>query len=191
MLKDIVPSQARRKILALFFQNYGESYHLRRVCREVAQEINAVKRELDILENAKILTKEKRLNKSIYSLNPKYIFFDELLRIFAKELPLSQKIMKEKMRLGKVVFATMSLKLMKKEAIKESEVYLLFVGTVVAAEVQRIIQSVEKDYPFEINYTIMSKTEFEYRKKQNDPFMWTFLREPKVMLIGSESALMV
>ena len=81
MLKDIVPSQARRKILALFFQNYGESYHLRRVCREVAQEINAVKRELDILENAKILLKEKRLNKSIYSINPKYIFFDELLRI--------------------------------------------------------------------------------------------------------------
>lgn len=191
MLKDIVPSQARRKILALFFQNYGESYHLRRVCREVAQEINAVKRELDILENAKILLKEKRLNKSIYSLNPKYLFFDELLRIFAKELPLSQKIVKDKMRLGKVVFATMSLKLMKKEPIKESEVYLLFVGTVVAAEIQKIIQSVEKDYPFELNYTIMSKTEFDYRKKQNDPFMWTFLREPKVMLIGNESALMV
>jgi len=191
MLKDIVPSQARRKILALFFQNYGESYHLRRVCREVAQEINAVKRELDILENAKILLKEKRLNKSIYSINPKYIFFDELLRIFAKELPLSQKIMKDKARLGKVAFAAMSLKLIKKEAIKQSEVYVIFVGTVVAAEVQKHIQSVEKDYPFEINYTIMPKTEFDYRKKQNDPFIWTFLREPKVMLIGSESALMV
>ena len=191
MLKDIVPSQARRKILALFFQNYGESYHLRRVCREVEQEINAVKRELDILENAKILIKEKRLNKSIYSINTKYLFFDELLRIFAKELTLSQSIMKDKGRLGKVVFAAMSLKLMKKEVIKQSEVYLLFVGTVVAAEVQKIIQSVEKDYPFEINYTIMPTTEFDYRKKQNDPFMWTFLREPKVMLVGSESALMV
>ncbi|MBP9797747.1 hypothetical protein KBC70_01225, partial [Candidatus Woesebacteria bacterium] len=155
MLKDIVPSQARRKILALFFQNYGESYHLRRVCREVAQEINAVKRELDILENAKILLKEKRLNKSIYSINTKYLFFDELLRIFAKELPLSQKIMKDKMRLGKVAFAAMSLKLIKKEAIKQSEVYLIFVGTVVAAEIQKHIQAVEKDYPFELNYTIM------------------------------------
>ena len=191
MLKDIIPSQTRRKILALFYQNFGESYHLRRVCREVEQEINAVKRELDILEKAHILKKEKRLNKSIYSLNTAYGLFDEFLRIFAKESVLSQKILKEKGVLGKVTFVAMSLKLVKKESLKPSEIYMLFVGTIVGPEIQKVIQSVEKLYPFEINYTIMSKSEFDYRKKQNDPFIWTFLREPKVMIIGSESALML
>ncbi|OGK38349.1 hypothetical protein A3I56_02945 [Candidatus Roizmanbacteria bacterium RIFCSPLOWO2_02_FULL_43_10] len=191
MLKDIIPSQTRRKILALFYQNFGESYHLRRVCREVEQEINAVKRELDILEKAHILKKEKRLNKSIYSLNTAYGLFDEFLRIFAKEGALAQKILREKGVLGKVTFVAMSLKLVKKESLKPSEIYMLFVGTIVGPEIQKVIQSVEKLYPFEINYTIMSKSEFDYRKKQNDPFIWTFLREPKVMIIGSESALML
>ena len=176
--------------MALFFHNYGESYHLRRVCREVKQEINAVKRELDILEKAKVLRKEKRLNKSIYSLNTSYTYFDEFLRIFSKEGTLAQKIVKNKTRLGKIQFAAMSLKLTKKEEIKESEVYLLFVGIVVAQEIQKIVQSVSEEYPFEINYTVMTKKEFDYRKKQNDPFIWTFLKEPKVMIVGQESSLM-
>lgn len=191
MLKNIIPSKARREILSLFFSNFGESYHLRRVCREVGQEINAVKRELDILEKSKVLAKEKRLNKSIYSLNTKYYLFDEFLRIFTKESHLAQKIYKNKTKLGKMQFATISLKLTQREPIKESEVYVLFVGVVASQEVQKIIKSVEKEYPFEINYTIMTKKEFEYRKKQNDPFIWTFLKEPKVMLIGKESSLML
>lgn len=190
MLKAIIPSKARREILALFFGNFGESYHLRRVCREVNQEINAVKRELDILEDAKLLTKEKRLNKSVYSLNPSWQFFDEFLRIFTKESDVSKRILKNKMKLGKVQFAALSLKLTRKQPIKENEVYALFVGVIVTPEIQAIIQSVENQYPFEINYTVMTKKEFDYRKKQNDPFIWSFLREPKVMVVGQESALM-
>ena len=190
MLKDLIPSKARRKILGLFFTNYGESYHLRKVCREVNIEINAVKRELDILEKAKVLRKEKRMNKSVYSLNTTYVLHDELIRIYAKESPLNRKILKNRTKLGKVQFVALSLKLFKKEHIKESEVYILFVGFVVAPEVQKIISSFEQDFPFEINYTVMSKKEFDYRKKQNDPFIWNFLKEPKVVVIGNESALM-
>lgn len=190
MLKAIIPSKARREILALFFNNIGESYHLRRVCREVNQEINAVKRELDILEEAKVLEKEKRLNKSIYSLNTGYVFFDEFVRIFSKESPLAKKILKNKAKLGKVQSVALSLKLTRRLPIKENEVYLVFVGTIVAQEVQKIIQSVESEYPFEVNYTVMTKKEFDYRKKQNDPFMWAFLREPKVMIVGQESSFM-
>ncbi len=191
MLQAIIPSKARREILALFFHSIGESYHLRRVCREVGQEINAVKRELDILESAKVLKKEKRLNKSIYTLNPSYEFFDEFMRIFSKETLLAKSLMKNKSRLGTVQFMALSLKYIRRVEIKESEVYLVVVGVVVEQEIQKIIHSLEKDFPFEINYTVMSKKEFDYRKKQNDPFIWTFLKEPKVMLVGQESSMMV
>ncbi len=190
MLQAIIPSKARREILALFFHNMGESYHLRRVCREVGQEINAVKRELDILEEAHVLKKEKRLNKSIYTLNQSYEFFDEFLRIFTKESALGRALLKNKARFGQVVYCALTLKLIKRVEIKQSEVYLLFVGTIVAQEVQKVLDVLAKDFPFEINYTVMTKKEFEFRKKQNDPFIWTFLKEPKVMLVGQETALM-
>lgn len=190
MLQKIIPSKARRTILELFYSHIGESYHLRRVSREVGLEINAVKRELDILEKAKVLIKEKRLNKSVYSLNDKYTYYDEFLRIFVKQHDLVKLLLKNKNKLGKIHFAALSMKFAYREEISESEVYLLFVGVVVAPEVQKIMQKVEKKYPYEINYTIMTKEEFAYRKKQNDPFIWTFLKEPKVMILGREEKLM-
>jgi hypothetical protein len=160
------------------------------VSREVELEINAVKRELDILEEGKILKMEKRLNKSVYSINTSYIFYDEFMRIFAKHHDLVTLLLKNKNKLGKIHFASVSLKFFQQEPITDNEVYLLFVGVVVAAEVQKIVQEVEKEYPFEINYTIMTKDELVYRKRQNDPFIWGFLKEPKVMIMGSEAKLM-
>lgn len=191
MLKDIITSKARRGILELFYLNLGESYHLRRVGRILDLEINAVKRELDILESAKVLLKEKRLNKSVYSVNTSYLYFDEFLRIFAKRTKLAQAIRKSKTKLGKIKYVACSLKLIKKQEIKGGGVYILFVGVVVAPEVEKLMKSLENEYPFEINYTVMTTDELEYRKQKNDPFIWGFLREPKVMLVGSEEGLML
>ncbi|OGK29298.1 hypothetical protein A3D06_01555 [Candidatus Roizmanbacteria bacterium RIFCSPHIGHO2_02_FULL_40_9] len=190
MLHYIIPSKARRDILSLFFNNLDQSFHLRRVSRELDLETNAVKRELDILEKAKVLTKEKRLNKSIYSVDHGYLFYDEFIRIFSKESKIVQSIFRHKMQLGKIDFVTISMKLFKKEKIASSQVYALFVGVIVAPEVQKMMQSLEKEYPFEINYTIMTKEELAFRKKQNDPFIWDFLKQPKVMVIGNEAKLM-
>ncbi|HLL60880.1 MAG TPA: hypothetical protein VK338_04140, partial [Candidatus Nitrosocosmicus sp.] len=84
MFEYIIPSKTRRKILSLYFNDVTQIYHLRKVAREVKEEINAVKRELDILEKEGVLKKEKRVNRVIFYINPKYLFHDELLRIFTK-----------------------------------------------------------------------------------------------------------
>lgn len=174
----------------LFFQNIGASYHLRRVGREVDEEINAVKRELDILTEGKVLKREKRLNKVIYTLNDKYIFYDEFSKIFTKESDLVQEILKSLPRLGKIKFLVMSLKFVKRESIAPSEVYILLVGVVVVPEIVEIIGNEEKKLGFEINYTVMTEEEFTFRKKNSDPFIWHFLKQPKVMVVGSEEELM-
>ncbi len=190
MLEYIIPSKTRRKILSLFFQNIGESYHLRRVGREVAEEINAVKRELDILTNGKVLKREKRLNKVIYSLNGDYIFFDEFLRIFAKESEFVSSITKNLPRLGKIKYLVASLDFIRKQKIATGAVYLLLVGVVVIPELAPYIAAEEKAREHEINYTVMSEEEFVFRKKNNDPFIWSFLKQPKMMIIGEEEDLM-
>ena len=102
MLQNIIPSQTRLKVLELFFHNPNENYYLRRVVREVEKEVNAVKRELDILEKEKVLTREPRLNKVFYFLNKNYKYYDEFLRIFSKSDNLSQLIYQNLPKLGKV-----------------------------------------------------------------------------------------
>lgn len=186
MLDHIIPSKTRRKILELFFQKPEESFYLRKIVREVNEEVNAVKRELDILSKAKVLLKEKRLNKVFFTLNKNWRFYEEFLRIFAKVNQLSNLIYENLQKIGKVKYIALSMKYVKKILIKSDEVYLLFVGTIVIPEVQPLIAQVEKEFGQEINYTVMTEEEFIFRKKNNDPFIWRFLKQPKIMLIGQE-----
>ncbi|PJC33158.1 hypothetical protein CO048_03680 [Candidatus Roizmanbacteria bacterium CG_4_9_14_0_2_um_filter_35_15] len=189
MLEHIIPSKTRRKILEFFFHRSGESYYLRRIVREVDEEVNAVKRELDILSDAKLLLKERRLNKVYYNLNKNYIYYDEFLRIFTKTGYLALAIHKNLSKIGKIKFVALSTKFSKNTVIRENEIYLLVVGVVVIPEVESIIKEGEKIFGRAINYTVMTEDEFVFRKKNNDPFIWRFLKQPKVMLVGFEEDL--
>ena len=189
MLQHIIPSKARRKVLELFFHHPDENYYLRKVVRDTNEEVNAIKRELDILAEEKLLIREKRLNKVFYTLNKSYRFYDDFLRIFTKTGYLPSLVYNNLSKIGKVKFITISTKFAKKTAIKEDEIYLLFVGTIVVPEVASIVDEAEKDFGREINYTVMTEDEFIFRKKNNDPFIWRFLKQPKIMLIGNEEEL--
>lgn len=186
MLDKIIPSQARIKILELFFHHPEENYYLRRVVREVGKEVNAVKRELDILEGAKVLTKERRLNKVFYAINKHYRYYNEFLRLFAKSDQIALLIYQNLQKLGKVKYIALSTKFSKRLDIKEDEIYLMLVGQIVVPEITQIVSEVEKSFGRDINYTVMTEEEFAFRKRNTDPFVWRFLRQPKIMLVGSE-----
>jgi len=190
MLENLIPSKVRRKILELYFHNIDQTYYLREIVRLTDEEVNAVKRELDILHDSKVLTRERRTNKVFYALNKSFLLFDEFLRIFTKQTSLAQLIYKNISRLGKIKFIAVSTKFSKKIAVKEDEIYVLFVGIVVIPEVESIMQSAKKDLGWDINYTVMQEDELQFRKRNNDPFIWKFLKQPKIMLVGQEEDLL-
>src|SRR3990167_6563298 len=105
MLEKIIPSKVRRKILELYFHHIDDNYYLREIVRMTDEEVNAVKRELDILHDAKVLIRERRTNKVFYTLNKSFIFYDEFLRIFTKTSILPTLVSKNLSRLGKINFA--------------------------------------------------------------------------------------
>jgi hypothetical protein len=190
MLQHIIPSKARRKILEFFFHHPSENYYLRRVVREIDEEVNAVKRELDILTEEKLLLRERRLNKVYFALNKSYQLYDEFLRIFAKSNLLATSIHSNLSKIGKIKFVAVSTKFPKNLIIKEDEIYLLLVGVIVVAEIEALIKDVEKEFGRPINYSTMTEDEFVFRKKNNDPFIWKFLKQPKIMLVGVEEELL-
>jgi hypothetical protein len=92
--------------------------------------------------------------------------------------------------LGKIKYIAISTRFAKKIPIKEEDIYFLYVGTVVVPEVEIVMKKAEELYGSPINYTVMTEEEFIFRKKNNDPFIWRFLRQPKIMLVGDEENLM-
>lgn len=189
MLEYIITSKTRRAVLQLFYQNPQDAYYLRDIVRRTGEEVNAIKREVDILTAGKVLESERRLNKVFFRLQKNYIFYEEFLRIFAKTSRIATLVKENLPKLGKIHVLALSLKYVKKVDIRTDEIYLLGVGTIVLPELSQVISYCEQDFGREINYTVMTEDEFSFRKRNNDPFIWKFLRTPKVMLVGHEEDL--
>lgn len=189
-LADIITSKVRIKILELFFSNLKEVYHVRGIVRETSEEINAVRRELAKLEKDGILRKEPRGNRIYYSIRPEYSLFGDLTSMVAKTTGLGKIIIENKNKIGKVSFIMFSGKFVRhKEHKREDDVDILVVGDVVLPELASIIRVEETARGKEINYTAMSRDEFDFRKKRRDPFLLGILSGSRVMIIGDEEDL--
>lgn len=188
-LSDIITSKVRIKILELFFSNVKEMYHVRGVVREVKEEINAVRLELERLEKAGILKKEARGNRVYYWLRDDYSYFEDLLSIVAKGTGLGAEIIANRRKIGSISFVMFSGKFVRRLARKEDEVDVLVVGEVVLPELASLIRIEESKRGKEINYTVMSRDEFDFRRKRRDPFLLGILSGSRVMIIGDEQAL--
>jgi len=189
-LNDIITSKVRVEILELFLSNLKEMYHVRGIVRETKEEINAVRRELERLEKAGILKKEPRGNRVYYWIRPDYDFFGDLLSIASKTQGLGAQMIQNKSKIGKVSFVMFSGKFARyKERKKEDEVDILVVGEVVLPELAALIRFEESKRGKEINYTVMSKEEFDFRKKRRDPFLLAILAGSRTMIIGDEEDL--
>jgi len=189
-LGDIITSRVRIKILELFLSDVTEMYHVRGIVREIKEEINAVRRELDRMETAGIFKKEARGNRVYYWLRTDYEFFEDLLSIVAKTKGLGNDIISSRSKIGKINFIMFSGKFArKKDRKKEDEVDILVVGDVVLPELAALIRKEESKRGKEINYTVMSREEFDFRKKRRDPFLSGILAASRVMIVGNEEEL--
>lgn len=186
MLKTLLGSRTKAKIITLIFENPNNSYYMRLVERLVGERINAVRSALLALVREGVCTREKVGKKTFFKANPKYLYYDELLRIVAKQTGLGGRIIKERLRLGKISLAFITSNYYRHLPRAEDEVDLFIVGTVSLAEVAKIAKEEGDARGSEINYSIMTPEEFRFRKKNKDPFLQKILQNNRLVLIGKE-----
>ena len=190
MFSDLITSKTRVKLLTLFLTNLNEMYHVRECVRRTEEEINAVRRELLLLEKKGVLKKEPRANRVYYSLSRDYPFYFDLLRIGAKTIGLGHEMLDNRAKLGKVKFAMFSGRFIRRIKLAPEDVDLMVVGTIVLPELALLVRNEEMRLGTEINYTAMTEEEFKFRKQRNDPFLVNILTGSRVMLIGDEEGLL-
>lgn len=186
MLEDIIISRVRVKLLALFLGRPGKIIHVREIVRRTGEEINAVRRELLHMEKAGMVVKEPRANRLYYSFRRDYPLYYELLELVAKTTGLGFDLLKNKVKLGKIKYAMLSGSFIREKPVSHENVDLLVVGNVVLPELAQIVKSEEVKRDKEINYTVMSEDEFEFRKRRRDPFILEILQGSRAMIIGDE-----
>lgn len=189
MLRDLIISKVRIKLLETFLYQPQELFYVRQLVRLIDEEINAVRRELQRMEKAGLVKKESRGNRLYYWFNQNHLLFGDLLSLIHKTVGLGGQVVESKNRLGKIKFALLSGRFARHLATQEGQVDLLVIGDVNMEALAKIIKEEEKELKREINYSVMTREEFEFRKKRRDPFLSSILASSRIMLIGDEQQL--
>jgi len=100
MLKSLITSKTRVKILLKFFLNYQTMCHLRGLESEFGESSNSIRMELINLENAGILNSMVKGNKKLYYANTNYPLFSEINSILKKFVGIDQIIAHITIHLG-------------------------------------------------------------------------------------------
>lgn len=103
MINTLITSQTRIKLLMKFFLNSRTKAHLRGLESEFGESSNAIRIELNRLENAGLLNSLRDGNKKVYQANRNHPLFCDIHNIIMKETGIDRVIEKVIHRIGKLI----------------------------------------------------------------------------------------
>ncbi len=191
MLKNLFISKVRIKLLKQFLVYPNEGHHVRALVRMLNEEINAIRRELQNLEEAQILVSKKMNNKLVYSINPTCPILSELKSLIFKDMEISQKIFGILNNVGNIESIIITESLMKNTYSSDLDVDILFIGDININKLNTEIKKLEKEIGKEIRYSLLTGKDLDFAKKKREPFLLNIIQKDYVILYGSNSIMSI
>jgi hypothetical protein len=175
--------------LSLFLNNPGRPYYVREITRKIEEQINSVRRELSNLLAIGIIRSDNANNKLYYEINQKYQYYAPLRAIFTnvaqdqtelKETREDDEVAKQMRATGNVSLAFLTGSFVRDNSTGTD---LFVMGDVNRAKVAKLVSELEQEQGKEINYTVMTPEDFDYRHSLNDRFLMSVLEAKKIVLI--------
>jgi len=198
MLVQLFGSKTRVKLLQLLLDNPTKTYYLRELARQLKNQLNAVRREINNLESLGIVKsvdftnpdiKNSKIVKSgsagtsakYFSINTDFILYSELKALFLKaQLMIEKDFVKQVEKMPKVKLLLLTGIFV---GLANMSTDILIVGSIDKKRIASLVKSFQRDISHEINYTIMSSQEFKYRKDITDKFLYDILEGKKIVII--------
>ena len=177
-VEKLFGSKTRAKLLNLFFENANKSYYVREITRVIEEQINSVRRELLNLESIGIIKNETYDNKVYYSANTKHPYAHALTEIFskkvdtAKDKDVRKSTWDEYVRPVKNYLCAMVIT---NRAPGQDGVDMLIIGDDHTKKLTRWAEVVEKKHGKPMNYAILSRDDYLYRRSVRDRFVLDIL----------------
>jgi DNA-binding transcriptional ArsR family regulator len=102
LLDALITSRTRLKLLLRFFLNASTSSYLRNLEDEFGESTNAIRVELNRLEEAGLLTSEMMANRKVYKANTSHPLFPDINNIIRKYLGIDKLVEEVLAKLGDV-----------------------------------------------------------------------------------------
>ena len=204
MIEQLFGSKTRVKLLQLFYSNPNRAFYVREITRKVDEQINSVRRELANLMSIGIINSESTNNRLYYEVNQDYEYHKALSMVFGGkstktvkkgvkndeteeedvEEAVEHPLAKEVRNLGRVELALLT-GIFTRDNLAGIDV--LIVGDVNQSKLNKFMSDLEKEENKELRFTIMPKTNFEYRQQINDRFINNVLAAKKQIIINNKA----
>lgn len=177
MLKSLITSETKIKLLLKFFLNPKTKGYLRQLSTEFNESTNGIRVELNKLEEAKILSSEFVGRNKIYKANSTHPLFEELRNIVLKSTGIDKVISDIINRVGKIETAFIR----GDYAIGRDSglIDLVIIGSDLnTKELERVRKKTEKLIDRKISILLLSSKEYEGLRSN-------FYKTPSLVLVSA------
>ncbi len=181
MLEQLLSSRTRVKLLKLFFLNPEQAYFIRQMVRKTAEHLNSIRRELKNLLALELVKETEEGKKKFYRVNIEHPLHPEMKALLFKAQVWQQKrTLRDLQRVGRIKYLALTGFFV---GLDFTMTDMLIVGSVNRLKLKRILQRFQSDFDRQLNYTVMTPSEFKYRNDLTDRFLYTILENPKIVIV--------
>jgi len=185
MLEYFITSKTKRSLLKLFLTNPERRFYTRQIAKITGEPLNAVRRELGYLEEAGLLKSHKEGNLKYFAVIKEFPFYLELKKIIYSTVALGDYLRNRLKDSELIELAFIYGSVARNQETEKSDIDLFVVGEIEEEELHGLVSDIEKEIGREINYTLMTKKEFDERRHRGDAFLRRVMREKKLVLKGN------
>jgi len=189
-LEHLFGSKTRARLLGVFLNHPETAFFVRELTRKIDAQLNSVRREIENLLDLGILREEEIKdvkgkktadNKKFFIANTESVLFEDLRGLMQKsKILLNKNLVQEIDQKGEIDYVVLTGKFVRDSDVP---VDLLIVGSIGQKPLQEIVSRFEQELGDEVNFTLMPKEEFLYRKQISDRFLFSVLEAQKVVMI--------
>jgi len=185
MLKNLFSSNVRIAILKELLLNPQEEFYVRELAKIIEVTPRYTNIELKNLLEIELVNKRISGNQHLYKINKKHPLYVDIKNIFLKTVGLVDVLSKHLVLFkGKFDYAFVYGSMVRGNYTSESDVDLMLIGNVSSLEISGACSKIGEELKREVNYSVFDMEEIRKRLKNEDHFLTSLLREPKLFIFG-------
>jgi len=187
-LVDVVSSRVKAETLRVLFGPQAPELHLRELVRRSGLSLGTVQQELRRLARIGLVLARRDGNRLYYRANPEHPLHRDLKSIVLKTDGLVG-VLEEALKDDEVALAFVFGSVAAGGAGAQSDIDLMVVGSLGLRKLTRLLSGATERVGREINPHVLTRAEFQDRKRRNEHFLTSVLAGPKLFVRGNEHEL--
>ncbi|MEA1988764.1 MAG: nucleotidyltransferase domain-containing protein [Pseudomonadota bacterium] len=189
-LGDALFTTTQQNVLGLLYAQPEKSFYTNEILRLTGMGVATIKRELDRMVAAGILSMTRIGNQHHYQANPECPIYHELSGIVKKTFGVADVINLALSPLaGHIVWAFIFGSVASGKETSASDIDLMIIGDIGFSEVVRVLYPVQETLGREVNPKIYRKEEWNLMLNNKDAFIKELLSKPRIDVVGDANEL--